>query len=401
MAKTLIQATLYRPAPNDDVTANGYIEARPSLRRDIDGIDGTVLPARTTARLGAALTYTDNSDVEQTAPATPGVAWFFLDATDAGDAANLWYWTFTERTDGGTRRYCTVPTSAVTVDYRDLPDIDPATYDPDPATPLPGWSVALAAAVADLEAEIAAVESGDVDSVAGETGTVTAAALKTALALPADTEAELAVQLAAINAEIVVREAEDLALQVDIETKLAAASNLADLPDAAEARTNLGLGTAATADATDFATPDLGSRLAYAVNETGVPTGYSSTAADLSYLTIVVPPSPDRDVWIEWGTTFYATTIAHGTLKSMLYEVTSAETFRDYQASDVSANGFASADPHSSHRGSYLIGRTTTYRTFIVKLITTKKTGVTYPAGGVFNGYQGLNPKSWIGAFAR
>jgi hypothetical protein len=401
MSKVLVRAYLTRPTSSGDVPANGYIEARPSIRRDIDDPDAVVLPARFTARLGAALTYTDNSDVEQTAAAEDGVAWFWIDATDAGAYANLWFWTFTERTDGGTRRYVVVPTSAITLDYDELVDIDPATYDPDPATPLPGWSVALAAAVADLEAEIAAVEAGDVDSVAGETGTVTAAALKTALALPADTEAELAVQLAAINAEIVVREAEDLALQVDIETKLAAASNLADLPDAAAARTNLGLGTAATADATDFATPDLGSRLAYAVNETGVPTGYGSAAADLSYLTIVVPPSPDRDVWIEWGTTFYATTVAHGTLKSMLYEVTGADTFRDYVPSDVSANSLGSADPHSSHRGSYLVGRTTTYRTFIIRLITTKKTGVTYPAGGVFNGYQGLNPKSWIGAFAR
>jgi lysophospholipase L1-like esterase len=47
-------------------------------------------------------------------------------------------------------------------------------------------------------------------------------------------------------------------LQVDVDGKLAAASNLADLPDAAEARTNLELGTAATSDAADFATAEQG-----------------------------------------------------------------------------------------------------------------------------------------------
>lgn len=192
MAKTLVEAHLYRPAPNDDIDAKGYIEARPSLRRDIDGIDGTVLPAKFTAKLGAALTYTDNSNVEQTAPATPGVAWLWVDATDAGAAANLWFWTFTERTDGGSRRYCTVPTSAVTVDYRDLPDINPDDYTATAPAGTPAFAVADAVLRADLEAQIAAVESGDVDSVAGLSGTVTDAALKTALNLPADTEQAIA-----------------------------------------------------------------------------------------------------------------------------------------------------------------------------------------------------------------
>lgn len=158
MAKVLVKATLYRPTPPGDIPANGYIEARPSLRRDIDDseLDAVVLPARSKAKLGAALTYTDDADVEHTTAATPGVAWFWIDATDAGADANLWFWTFTERTDGGTRRYCTVPTSAVTVDYADLPDIDPDDYSVTPPAGTPAFAVADTALHATISAEVTA-----------------------------------------------------------------------------------------------------------------------------------------------------------------------------------------------------------------------------------------------------
>lgn len=315
---------------------------------------------------------------------------------------------------GGDVRYFAVPEGLGAFEYASGEDLDPETLEP--STVAVGWWTADLEASEALARDASNLTSGIVpdarlspniarvtdisDAIADEATSRDAAIAAAFNALldgapgALDTLNELA---AAVNDD----ESFAASVTTALAARLVAASNLSDLADVTAARTNLGLGSAAVYDSTDFATPDLGTRLAYAVNETGVPTGYGSTAADLAYLVIDVPPSPDRDVWIEWGTTFYATTVAHGTLKSMLYEVTGADTFREYVASDVSANGLGSADPHSSHRGSYLVGRTTTYRTFIVKLITTKKTGVTYPAGGVFNGYQGINPKSWMGAFAR
>lgn len=80
----------------------------------------------------------------------------------------------------------------------DLPHIDKDSLDPI-APPSPAWLAALADEVtratgveADLQAAIDAVEAGDVDSVAGLTGAVTASDLKTAINLPADTVAAIA-----------------------------------------------------------------------------------------------------------------------------------------------------------------------------------------------------------------
>lgn len=144
MPKVLVRAELLRPTADGDVPANGYIEAKPSLRRDLDDPDAVVLPSRFTARLGAALDYVDNDDVEQTAAAEDGVAWFWIDPNDAGDYADQWFWTFTERTSGGTRRYVIVPTSIGIVDYSDdLTDIDPDTYDP-AVDATAAWYIALA-----------------------------------------------------------------------------------------------------------------------------------------------------------------------------------------------------------------------------------------------------------------
>lgn len=186
MTATLVRITLHRPGPlGDTVPASGYIECTPTRRRHIEGGDPEdyiVLPAKFSAKLGAALLDEDGETVLQ--PATPGVAWATLEPTDAGPYANQFAWRFTERTSNGKTRYCFVPTDAGTVDYGDLVDIDPTTFDPDPDA-IPAWTTQLAAEVearedADdvLAAAIAAVEAGDVDSVNGVTGAVVAAVVE-------------------------------------------------------------------------------------------------------------------------------------------------------------------------------------------------------------------------------
>lgn len=157
MAKTLVKVTLFGPAAPGDTPANGIIEGQPTARRHVEGgtpADYVVLPARFSARLGDALTYTDNSAVTQTAPATPGVAWFWIDATDVGPYAGMWAWKFTERTSNGTTRHVLVPTSPTAVDYGDLPDVDMDTLIEIPDAALPAWTAAL-------NAEILARTNGD------------------------------------------------------------------------------------------------------------------------------------------------------------------------------------------------------------------------------------------------
>ena len=356
--------------------ATGYIQFRPTKRRDLEG--EIVLPESFTVTL------------------VDGAATVTLDPTVDGD----WCWRATERISKGRSWYFNVPEGPGPVDYDDLQEVDKDTLNPS-APIVPVWKqyvdVSIATAVDDAVTALLDGTPGALDTLnelaaalgddANFAATVTAALATKATTAALDAEADLA------------RNADNLTEGTIPDDRVSATFarfvQLSDAMAAEEAARN-----AAVTAAIDTAI-STGSRLAYAENATGVPTGYGSASADLAYCVIVVPPSPDRDLWIEWGTTFYATTVAHGTLKSMLYEVTGADTFRDYVPSDVSANGLGSADPHSSHRGSYFIGRTTTYRTFHLRLICTKKTGVTYPAGGVFNGYQGLNPKSWIGAFAR
>ncbi len=200
MTKRLLRATIYDPKAPGDQPAHGYIEARPTLRRHIEGGDPDdfiVTTARFTSHLGAALDYTDNDGDDQTAEATDGVAWFWLDVTDEGPYTDLWAWTFRERTAGGVRRCIQIPTGVGIYEYGDATDLDPDDFSPNPE-PTPGWTAALAAetearedADTALAAAIAAVEAGDVDSVAGLTGTVTASDLKTALALPTNTASDL------------------------------------------------------------------------------------------------------------------------------------------------------------------------------------------------------------------
>lgn len=141
---TTVKITLHRPGGNGDtLPANGTIECVPTLRRHIeDGSDDyIVLPARFTVRLGDAL-YSDDGET-LIYPAEPGVGWAQLEPTDAGADANQWAWKFVERTSNGTTRYCLIPTSGSIIDYGDLQDVDPSTFNPiEP--PDPAWAAALA-----------------------------------------------------------------------------------------------------------------------------------------------------------------------------------------------------------------------------------------------------------------
>lgn len=141
---TTVKITLHRPGGNGDtLPANGTIECVPTLRRHIEdgGDDYIVLPARFTVRLGDAL-YSDDGET-LIYPAEPGVGWAQLEPTDAGADANQWAWKFVERTSNGTTRYCLIPTSGSIIDYGDLQDVDPSTFNPiEP--PDPAWAAALA-----------------------------------------------------------------------------------------------------------------------------------------------------------------------------------------------------------------------------------------------------------------
>src|SRR5689334_18154561 len=64
-----------------------------------------------------------------------------------------WCWKFEERVNGGTTRYCSI-TAGATVNYNDLPDVDPKTLLPSPGN-LAGWDASLAAAQAARDAAAA------------------------------------------------------------------------------------------------------------------------------------------------------------------------------------------------------------------------------------------------------
>lgn len=116
----------------------------------------------------------------------------------------------------------------------DLQTIDPDTMDPVPG-PDPAWLEPLNDEIArateredDLQDQIDAVEASDVDSVAGLSGTVTAAGLKTAISLPTDTVAELALKqdIASLSADTAAHVSDASALDVAVAAKIAAGAGV-------------------------------------------------------------------------------------------------------------------------------------------------------------------------------
>jgi hypothetical protein len=139
---TLVRIALFRPGPlpepDDDVPAKGYVEFRPTKRRDID--DYIVLPSRFSVRLGDPYLDDDGTVIHA---AEPGIAYAELDPTD-----NLvWVWRAHETSSDGTTRYVQVP-DAPTAEYVDLVDVDPDTLDPD-VDPPAAWTLELDSRVPD------------------------------------------------------------------------------------------------------------------------------------------------------------------------------------------------------------------------------------------------------------
>src|SRR5678816_205077 len=95
VAPTLVKITRYNPGPLGDTTTPfvGRALLQPSILRHIDGEtppDYIVTTQEFGVTFGQALM--DGLTVVE--PAEPGVAWVYLEPTDYGPYADLWYWTF-------------------------------------------------------------------------------------------------------------------------------------------------------------------------------------------------------------------------------------------------------------------------------------------------------------------
>lgn len=148
VAPTLVKITLYNPGQDGDTGAPfvGRALFKPSIERHIEGEtppDYVVTTQQFGVTFGEPLM--DGDVVVQ--PGTPGVAWVYLEPTDYGPFANLWFWTITFTTGNttcvnGSGDYF-VPTTGATVDFGDLVEVVP----PSP-TPPAEWVVQLAEEVA-------------------------------------------------------------------------------------------------------------------------------------------------------------------------------------------------------------------------------------------------------------
>ena len=100
---TTVHISLGRDDGTTKTAAKGVVEWEPTTRRE----DGTMI-------------ILERGFV---APLVDGKATVVVDPSGL-----TWCWRVTERTDsGGTVRYVSVPNSATTVEYVDLPDVDPTT----------------------------------------------------------------------------------------------------------------------------------------------------------------------------------------------------------------------------------------------------------------------------------
>lgn len=127
--------------------ATGYVIATPTTRRDLSA-GGVALP------VGVAYTLVDGEATMTLAP-----------------SGLTWCWEVREMTAAGTTRYVSVTDSGTTLEYEDLPDVDPDTLVPwSPADPEAAYLAALWTAVDDyLTANPVDVP---VTSVNGATGDV-------------------------------------------------------------------------------------------------------------------------------------------------------------------------------------------------------------------------------------
>lgn len=177
VSPTLVKITLYDPNSLGDVGVpfEGRARFESSLWRHIEGeIPADYMATRQPfwVTFGAALM--DGETVLQ--PATPGVAWVYLEPTDYGPLANLWWWNIQIHTTGLkcsliSDRDVYVPTSIGIVDYGDLIPVDP---DAVPELP-PDWQITLIemqGQIATLQQEVADLQAGGVASINGLHGAI-------------------------------------------------------------------------------------------------------------------------------------------------------------------------------------------------------------------------------------
>lgn len=141
--------------------------------------------------------------------------------------------------------------------------------------------------------EVSGGGGGAVDSVNGQTGVVVLDADDISDAATTNKYATQA-QLDKVDFLTVTQPVDLDQLEIDVSTALQSASNLSDVGDAATSRTNLGLGTAATADSTDFApAPTVNAQTGTSYTLQASDDGAVVTLDNAGIITLTLPDSLD------------------------------------------------------------------------------------------------------------
>lgn len=173
---TLVKVTLFNPGPlgDDDTPFVGRAGFTPSLIRHIEGEDPpdyVVTTTRFFVTFGAPLM--DGDTVLE--PGEPGVAWVYLEPTNVGVYADLWFWKIEFFAPNAPDNACAdagdffvpeVPEGTV-VDFGDLTPVDP---DNPPVIP-PEWQTqinTLIGQVASLQAQIDEIVTGQCVAVSND-----------------------------------------------------------------------------------------------------------------------------------------------------------------------------------------------------------------------------------------
>lgn len=275
---------------------------------------------------------------------TDGVGTADILPTEAGNGVSV-----RSYVRGVRSRTVTIPDTA-TVQFRDLPEVDPDTLSP--VEPPAAWTLALEEAVdalvadapgaldtlnelaaalgddANFAATVAASLATKVETVAGLSGTtIGTSSLKTALSLPGDTAT-------AISDEIATRIADVDLVRDELDDGLATKQPLAAmLTKLAALASTLTEGQLIRWDATlgePVAMNPVGNSLnAAAMNNSGSATAFSSAAATIPSTAISVTNSNGRSVNLDFQGCFIQTVVGTGTAYLALYETTGgSNTYR-------------------------------------------------------------------------
>ncbi len=207
---------------------------------------------------------------------------------------------------------------------------------------------------------------------------------------------------------------------------LQTSNNLSELSaTATTARTNLGLGDAATHPASDFATTaalagkvsapasPLSAGQMYGVDDSGNTVGYnvelayaenaSTTTTACSLAGTLIPgcvvtvPASSQIVWLQWSGGFKITTAGAGLLGIAVYDITSTPTVVDSAATPVLAGNAGTYSIYTGVNGSCRIGQVASTRVFALYALAYQDSASSL-AASVRNA---AVPKTWIAAFGR